>query len=87
MGDLVRITAERDHLQAIFDAPRVMMFADGREATTNERHLCNLMEWARKDQLRAKEELQHFREQWEKSHAASEVEIAALRKQIEGHCE
>lgn len=66
------VERELADLRAIFDSPRVMMFADGREPTTNERHLMNLLEWARKDQLRAvADRLDAFRRQDE---AAKEVE-------------
>lgn len=42
--------------EAILNAPRVMLFADGREPTTNERHLANLLEWSQQHARQAKEE-------------------------------
>lgn len=43
--------------EAILDAPRVALFADGREPTTNERHLLNLLEWRAKEAAEAKAEV------------------------------
>lgn len=48
--------AEVTRLRAILDAPVVMLFADGREPTTNERHLANLLSWRQQEATEAKVE-------------------------------
>lgn len=75
---VAEMLAERDRLRAIFDKPSAMVFADGREPTENERHLWNLMEWARHDQQKAQEELRHVRDQCEKV-VLNNPEVVRLR--------
>lgn len=45
------------HAEAILNAPAVVMFADGREPTRNERHLINLLSWREKEAAEAKTEV------------------------------
>ena len=59
--ELADVRAERDRLQAILDQPVVMLFADGREPTTNERHLRNLLSWRMKEAEEAKAEAARLR--------------------------
>jgi hypothetical protein len=40
--------------EAILDAPLVALFADGRQPTTNERHLLHLLSWREKEAAEAK---------------------------------
>lgn len=50
------------HAEAILNAPREMLFADGREPTKNERHLLNLLSWREKESADAKAALaDHYR--------------------------
>lgn len=51
----------RDQL-ATFTAPSPMLFADGREPTTNERHLANLLSWREAEARQMKEDIDRLRE-------------------------
>ena len=62
--------------EAILDAPQTALFADGREPTTNERHLLNLLSWREREATQAKEELAAFR-------MDVQVEYARLQKIID----
>jgi len=71
--------AEVTRLQAILDAPVVMLFADGREPTTNERHLANLLSWRQQEVTEAKVEAGLLRAEL----ASVKAEVARLRTLIE----
>lgn len=77
--ELADVRAERDRLQSILDQPVVMLFADGREPTRNERHLRNLLAWRMKEAEEAKVEAGIVRAEL----ANSKAEVTRLRSIIE----
>ncbi len=46
--------------EAIINAPVVALFADGREPTTNERHLLNLLSWREREAAEAATEVKRL---------------------------
>lgn len=93
-AELARLRAERDAAlaraeaaEAIINAPREMLFADGREPTTNERHLFNLLTWAQHECRKQKEQTLYWMDQCHKASGADEIdrltqEVALLREEI-----
>lgn len=69
--------AETKRLRDIIDKPRVMLFADGREPTKNERHLVNLLEWRELESRRAKEDVANLRRQLQDSDERSRHDYEA----------
>lgn len=55
-GELACSRAKAHECETILHAPRVALFADGREPTTNERHLLNLLEWRMRETRHAQQE-------------------------------
>lgn len=75
------------YAEAILNAPRVMLFADGREPTKNERHLFNLLTWAQHECRKQKEQTLYWMDQCHKASGADEIdrltqEVALLREGI-----
>lgn len=78
-----QINALLARFRAVIDMPAKMVFADGREPTTNERHLWNLLTWREADLAKQKEQTEYFKQQCDEAG----TEIDRLKQQIEGHCE
>lgn len=83
--ELADVRAERDRLQAILDQPVVMLFADGREPTRNERHLRNLLAWRTKEAEEAKAEATRLRTLIERDRTGLAAGLAEVRKIVGGY--
>lgn len=78
-GEVLTLRAEVERLRAIIPfTSSEMVFADGREPTTNERHLFNLLTWREHEAQGLKEEIARLR-----SSQGENKEIARLRSIIE----
>lgn len=81
--ELAEANAEIARLRAVLDDPTPMVFADGREPTTNERHLRNLLSWRDLEARRTREELAHVRAECERVTAGyREQERARIRSDV-----